>query len=281
MPTSGKKKADDSLIDKAIENSIDFERYMDETDFDSWFIDEVVETLKELGQETLPYEQFLANVKKLQNICSNIKKIGQRDFSGTENIEEFKRFLVYQLFDSKEKRLNAKCVSIKDSTEIARKKERENFEKAVNTLLIPLSHLQSSGIKSKDYWLVLFYNDLSICYSGLKNSSLSRGYAEEAIKIIKKMSVFEEFYERLRKAERSKDYTDLKKSAFLSSSLHKLYLIAVFNQAESERRSHIFLEAERHFKEIVDYGEKFQKKKLQLLLSSSVFRNTFLRSSQR
>jgi len=34
--------------------------------------------------------------------------------------------------------------------------------------------------------LILLYNDLSICYAGLDNSSMSRGYAEEARKIIEK-----------------------------------------------------------------------------------------------
>ena len=42
----------------------------------------------------------------------------------------------------------------------------------------------SESTSDKKNWRILFYNDLSICYAGLSNTSISRGYAEEARNII-------------------------------------------------------------------------------------------------
>ena len=245
-----------TLINKVIDASIKFEALMDSTDFDSWLENDSIAVLKKKGQEVTPFKNFNENKKALRNICSQIGGKRTNEFlKGGEN-SSLEKYLTCTLFKAKIKRLNAR---ISSDSEI----ERSNYEKILPLLFVALNRLQ----KLKDdltqqrkidekYWHIVFYNELSICYAGLGNSSISRGYAEEAKKIIEKEKSYKEFDEKLGDAKPTK-VTDIEKLEFVSSKLYDLYIVSLFSQAEAERRSYLYTEAEKHFKKIINYAEKY------------------------
>lgn len=246
----GKKVNDiNGLINKAIDDSIKFEALMDSTDFDSWLEDDSSDRLKEIGQEITPFENFKKNKEKLRNICLQMQQKGTNELPKNEDKSSLERYLIYQLFEAKIKRLDAKISSKSEA-------ERDNYKEALHLLFAALNHLQILEIdESERYWRIFFYNDLSICYAGLRNSSISRGYAEEARRIIEKEESYKEFDKKLNGDELTEG-TNIENHNFVSSKLYDLYIVAIFNQAEAERRSYLYAEAERNFKKIINYAEK-------------------------
>ncbi len=210
------------LVNEAIDASIKFEELMDITDFDSWLDDDNAVLLEDLGQDPAPFIIYEENKKKLKGIYESINSgVKKSNNSGDKSsLEE----IIFNLFQSKYIRMEARICSNK-------KEEEVKYREALYHLLSGLYTYQNPKAGNIDErLLVLLYNDLSICYAGLENSSLSRGYAEEARNIIE--------------GEQREFRKDPK--------LYHLYTIAIFNQAVAERRSYLYTEAERNFKKIID-----------------------------
>ena len=235
------------LINAAIEASIEFEELMDKTDFDSWLNVDTPETLKNMGQLVDPFTNYKDNEKKLKEICYQMKREVINNSSNSVVNSSLEEDPISKLFYSKHKRLDARICSDKED-------EEKEYNNALYILLSALNDLQNLERDNKDNMcLILLYNDLSICYAGLGKSSMSRGYAEEAREIIEKEKSYKEFGKKL-SANNSTNQKDIKDHDFVSSKLFKLYTIALFNQAEAERRSSLYTEAERNFKRIIKYG---------------------------
>jgi hypothetical protein len=62
------------LINAAIEASIEFEKLMDKTDFDSWLDTDSPETFKKWGQLVGPFINYKNNEKKLKEIYYQMKR---------------------------------------------------------------------------------------------------------------------------------------------------------------------------------------------------------------
>ena len=246
-------KRDDmkNLMDEAIDASIDFEKLMDETDFDSWLEDEVSDDLKRLGQTITPFNYYKTNIKTLERICHRSQNLGSNDPPDDKDESSLSKYLIFKLFDAKTKRVQARIVSKKED-------EGGKYEEALHILLSALNQLQIfKGNNIDKKWLVLLYNDLSICYAGLENSSMSRGYAQEAGWIIEKKDEsyakkYKTFCQKL-DANKPADIEDIKKYDFVSSRLYDLFTISVYNQAVAEQRSHYYSDAEKNFRRIIDY----------------------------
>lgn len=218
------------LVNEAIDASIKFEELMDKTDFDSWLDDDDAgkdnaKILEDLGQDPSPFRIYEENKKKLKGIYVSINS-GEKK-SNNSGDKSFLEEIIFNLFQSKYIRMEARICSNK-------KDEEDKYREALYHLLSGLYTFQNPAAGNIDEWLlVLLYNDLSICYAGLDNSSLSRGYAEEARNIIEGKQ------------------RDFKKDP----NLYYLYTIAIFNQAVAEKRSYLYTEAERNFKRIIGYVE--------------------------
>jgi tetratricopeptide (TPR) repeat protein len=216
------------VLSKAIKESMRFEELMDKTDFNSWFYPEQDTLFSDFKQDRSPYDEFTRNVLEMERICSELKKFGT-PILDLKNATKHESWLIYQLFDSKNKRLKVKTVI----NENLLKTEKEEFEEAANKLQIALSELHKMTFDYeivKDLWEILICNDLSICYSGTKNPSLSKGYADKAIGLIKEIN---------------SDDQEIK------SILTNLKSIANYNQAIAENNSKLFEEAEKSFKKII------------------------------
>ncbi|MGD0405988.1 MAG: MBL fold metallo-hydrolase [Candidatus Bathyarchaeia archaeon] len=226
---------------KAMKESMRFEEFMDKTDFNSWFYKELEQELVELNQEIRPYHEFVKNIDEMQNICLGSKDHGTKELPKQKAGEDFEKWLIYQLFDAKSKRLEARKVP---KGKILLKFEEQQFEEAANQLHIALSELRETEFK-EDIWAILFYNDLSICYSGVKNSALSKGYADKALTLIEK---------NIQELNSKQEITghDNVKNNLINSTLHELYLIAIYNRAIAENYSELLSEAEESFGIIID-----------------------------
>ncbi len=235
------------LVGQAIGVSMEFEEFMDQTDFDSWLKEDKVSGLKKKGQQVTPFRNYKENTSKLRDMCERIvkqKETGRSYETGEESASErLEDSLAGWLFKAKIERLDARITS-----------ETRYYIKSIRVLLRGLNHLLNSSDcrNSGEYWLILYYNDLSICYSGLNNSFLSQGYAQEALKIIEKEERYKKFDKEVSSGKLI-EAGNLANHPFVSSKLYDLYLVAVFNRAQAERRSYQRNEAERDFRIIIDY----------------------------
>jgi hypothetical protein len=156
------------LINAAIEASIEFEKLMDKTDFDSWLNVDTPETLKNMGQLVDPFTNYKDNEKKLKEICYQMKREVINNSSNSVVNSSLEEDPISKLFDSKHKRLDARICSDKED-------EEKEYNNALYILLSALNDLQNLEGDNKDNMcLILLYNDLSICYAGLGKSSMSR-----------------------------------------------------------------------------------------------------------
>ena len=233
------------LINEAIEESSEFEKLMDSTDFESWFESDDSNVLKKFEQGINPLNEFKKNKKKLERICCRMRKKGTSELPESRNKSSLDKYLVYKLFESKSKRVEARVNF-----------NRGGYEEARSNLSSVSDILQNSKEDINDKrWMLLVYNDLSICWAGLGNSSISRGYAEEAIKVVKNEKSYVQFGKRLN-AGNSNNGADIRNCCFVSSKLYYLYTVALFNQAVAEKRSTLYTAAERNFRKIIEYAEK-------------------------
>jgi len=238
------------LVNETITKSIEFEKLMDRTDFESWLKDDSISVLEQMGQEVAPFENYEENRKELRSICEQMKQKGINNLCKTGDKSSLEKYLVHRLFEAKAERLNARISYVS-------KKRGDYYEKGIYTLLDALIHLQNwrDDKNCREYWLILYYNDLSICYAELENSFISQGYAEKAKKIIEKKSSYKKFKQELNSAETLGGASKVN-HGFASSKLYVLYIIAVFNRAKAEKLSYQKSEAERGFKRIIDYAIK-------------------------
>ena len=123
--------------------------------------------------------------------------------------------------------------------------EKEEFDDAANQLQIALTELHRTEFK-ESIWAILFYNDLSICYSGTKNSSLSKGYADKALALIEENTSSQEFISH----EPKIGDTNFE-NIIVSSLLNELRLIALYNRAMAENNSELRSDAEKSFRIII------------------------------
>lgn len=222
---------------------------MDKTDFDSWLITDSESSLEEKypQQDTYPFRVYEKNKNELREILKIktdlINKLDKNNpsFSAEKNLIEW-------FFEAKKLRFNART-SYYDGI------VSDTYENLQSLLYRTINELKLLSTDNKKYWQILFFNELSICYSGLRNSFISRGYAEEARKIIERDEDYREFDKQLSKAK-FESVPGIGKHSFVSSGLYLLYTTAVFNQAEAEKRSYLYESAEKNFKKIVNYAIK-------------------------
>ena len=241
-----------NLINEAIDASITFEELMDKTDFDSWFENEDPNKFAQI-QDVTPFEKFKNDIKELRRICCQIKNKWGTELHEPEDKSSNEISLIFKLFDAKIKRVEARICSQKEDGE-------EIYKDALYHLLSALNPLQKpKGDNIDKRWLILLYNDLSICYAGLENSSMSRGYAQEARWLIEKKEEnyeesYKKFYQKL-DAEKPANRSNIKEHDFVSSKLYALYTVAIYNQAVAEKRSYYYSDAEKNFRRIIDFAE--------------------------
>lgn len=233
------------LVNECVQTSIEFETLMDKTDFDSWLETDNPGVLRGLRQEISPFHKFKKNKKKLESICCQMREKGTSKRPKSKDKSLLEKYIVYQLFESKSKRVKAR-ISFK----------KEEYEKALRDLLPVHDVLQNSkGVINDKRWMILLYNDLSICYAGLENSSMSRGYAEEAKRIMEEEESYEKFDQKF-SADNSVNMANIADDEFVSSRFYDLYVVTLFNQALAEKLSYSYSEAERDFKKIIKYAER-------------------------
>ncbi len=237
-----------NLIDEAIDASMEFEELMDKTDFDSWFENEDPAKFADI-QDVAPFKKFGKNIAELKEICNGMIK--EEDNQSAESVDKssLKKHIVKELFDAKFKRVEARICPIKEDGEGKYKEAQYCLLSALNQL-----HLHKQNSIEKKLWILL-YNDLSICYAGLENSSMSRAYAEEARKMIEKEKSYKEFEQKF-SDDNSTEMAGIANDEFVTTKLYVLYTVAIFNQAVAEKRSHYYTDAEKNFRRIIDYVER-------------------------
>lgn len=223
-----------------------YEEIMDKTDFDSWLKTDTEQKLDlDYPEQNIhPFRIFKDNIAELKKILQKKSTLNEELDETNPNFSKEKD-LIDRFFIAKETRLEARL----------NYDDEETYQKLRSGLFDSINVLQPMDFDSfpnKTYWLVLFNNELSICYAGLRNSSLSRGYAEEARKIIEKEESYQEFEKQLLE-KRSDRKINVKELVFVTSELYSLYTISLFNQAEAERRSYLYGDAEKNFMKIITY----------------------------
>lgn len=235
------------LIDETIAESIDFERLMDQTDFESWRENDDPSVLKAcFKQEPSAFCEFEKNKKELRRICCQMIKKGNSEPPRSEDKLSLEKYIVCQLFKSKSERFEARIDFGKG-----------HYKKARHYLLSVLNVLQNlKGNIIDKRWTILLCNDLSICYAGLDNSYMSMGYAEEAKRIMKKeyRGFCKQFNQKV-SVDDSTDAPNVIDDKFLSDRLDVLYTITLYNLALAEKRSHSYNYAERDLGKIIKYAQ--------------------------
>lgn len=234
---------------------------MEKIDFNSW-VEDTDEKILTNQYDKKAFEQYTKRVKEAEKIC-------KRFILDKNSEKEFVEGLLQDLFNAKLNRLEARRASEPDI-------EKNKYIEGANTLnlalnRIPLEYLQkpSEDDRKKDYDLlmILLYNDLSICYSGIKNSSLSRGYAEQSIELIERDVDYIKFKREIDDIRSGTDRnkatgSDYKKPSelpfvFGESKKYDLYTFALFCRGVAESRSFQKEEAEKTFMQIIKFVDKF------------------------
>jgi L-ascorbate metabolism protein UlaG (beta-lactamase superfamily) len=222
---------------------------MDSIDFDSW--DEKKDKTTPLTNEfdRKSFEHFNDQIEQARKICNQY-------VLNSEIKEEVIKKIFIDLFNAKLDRLDARIA-------FERNDIINNFIESAKTLqsalnCIDLNYLQKSSIgerkKDFDLLLILLYNDLSISYSGLRNSSLSRGYAEQSIELIRDNEGYSIFSKMVEPTD--VNYEEISKISFISGGLFDLYTYALFCRGVAEFRSSLKDEAEKTFKQIIEFADK-------------------------
>jgi len=208
-------------------DSIDFNSYL-ETEIDGLII------------ESQEYNDYLRNFSKASEILDRIQdKIGKKKFNSKK---ELPLLLIYELFEAKRLRLEAR----KQST---RKGEINKYLEEIHNLHKNFSYIakdyfydnQKDKTRDENYnWAkLLFYNEFAICYSGVAESSISLGYAERSIALLKELSP---------------KVDPLKEEFPQNNSL--LYTFALYNKGEAERLLGNISLSLKAFKKIIDRYKK-------------------------
>jgi len=212
------------LINDAIEASIKFEELMDSIDFNSYLLKEEVSEVV----ATTRYKIYENYITKAGDVADNI------------SIKSKNNKILKALFKAKKDRLDAR-----KQTEW--KKEEYNYIKAINKLNTALVSIDPNDFKGKvgnniykkNHWAkLLLYNEMAICYSGLAESSISLGYAERSISLLKKLHPKIDFSKREELQDRK-----------------LLYTFALFNKGEAERLLYNYNQSLKTFQNIIKIYE--------------------------
>lgn len=232
-----------TLIKNAIEASIDFEVLMDSIDFNSYLLeDQEVHSVKESSR----YQTYKNMIEKASECCEDIiKKIPNKIKDSTvppnsNDEDNLVQYLIYQLFEAKKNRLEGR-------QQVKWQEEKRKYIDCTHRLhkafdSIPKEKFydiqKDHGLVDNYNWAkVLYYNEMAICYSGLTESSMSLGYSERSISLLK------EIYPKIDSLEGVSDQ-DI-----------KLYTFAIYNKGEAERLLGNDELALKTFKKIVDIYE--------------------------
>ncbi len=235
-------KMEKDSIDGIIEKTLEFERLMDQIDFNSL-------KEKEYGKNPKENGTFRGAVRGLYTkIDSNIESIETKIANLDKKNWQYEKKILQGLIKAKEKRL---CARKKDY----REDEEHTYIDATNILhkafdKIDVKHFKNKKIETLHFydkfnWLkILCYNEFSICYSGLAESSMSLGYAEKAIELLKKICPdlekdIDENSDKWKKMWKKIPYRI------------RLYTFALYNKAEAERLRHNYISSLQVFRKII------------------------------
>jgi tetratricopeptide (TPR) repeat protein len=221
---------------------------MDSIDFSSW--DEKEDKTNPLCEfDRKFYDHYCEQVKCAKNICIQFKSELKGDIN-TETLND--------LFCAKLDRLKARRSFEPDDIRNKYIDSAYSLQKALNHISLDHFKKSSQSLRKKDldWLLILLYNDLSICYSGLKNSSLSRGYAEQSIELIKKDEDYIDFQNKIKFS--GDQLTNNQNLKFVNGKtrLYDLYTNALFCRGLAESGLSLKEEAEKTFRQIIHLGDK-------------------------
>jgi tetratricopeptide (TPR) repeat protein len=273
------------LIRKAIIASTSFDAQMDSIDFDTNIPSQIDQV--SINEQKI-FTSYFDKISKAQNLCEDIinqldkignikekeekeyplnlvstlietKKASQSNKQKTRFANYYCQYLIWQLF-------TAKIIRIDGRKQANRKKEVEYYQRAKQILNSAFNTIEQGNFinnqKKKKFtdnynWAkILYYNELSICYSGLAESSMSLGYAEESYSLL-----------NILYHNNSENYMafDGKKQARIndvisSFQILNLYTFALYNKGEAERNLHDDDKALRTFHKIVEIWSNKNKR---------------------
>jgi len=204
------------LIYCAIDASVEFEKLMDSIDFNSYLPEK-----KEIDnvKKSERYRKYCDNFKITKGICQKVIDDIEKFMLSSSKIENKELYchLISHLFKAKKFRLEGR-------SKITPEEEKQNYINAIHTLQKSFYEISETNFyrnqKKKNLeddfnWVkVLFYNELAICYSGLVDSSISLGYAERSLDLLKEL---------------------FPKIESQNIRIVKLYTFALYNKGEAER----------------------------------------------
>ena len=257
------KKGDDitSLIKKAIDASTKFEALMDSIDFNSYLPEE--EEKAEI-KKTNRYHAYRNMLKKAFKSCQDVveeipderEEITLKESSDPKKLAPY---LIYQLFKAKEIRLEGREQTTREDEKKKYIKAKYKLHKAF--ISIPLENFYGkveNRIYNKNNWAkVLYYNEMAICHSGLTESSMSLGYAEQSISILEELHPVLENIENM-KVDNWRSKIETKGESLSFSLIIKLYTFALYNKGEAERLLHNDDSAMRTFRRITKIYKKWK-----------------------
>jgi len=256
------------FIVRAINASMHFEEIMDRIDFNSYLLEDKKKIEK---NQPSGYSIFLRMVKvealkyykeSIQNKLP--KRVKSENFSsGLQNQEDLTYYLIYRLFEAKKTRLAGR-------QEVRKREERcyKNGVKDLNKAFdnIEKKYFDYNGKNIFEYYnwaKVLYYNELSIYYSGLARSSMSLGYAEESIFLLEKihpelLSFNKPDNKRIDIICRLKSRYRGLNNKISPADIIKLYTFALYNKGEADRLLKKLDSAKSTFQRIVDIYANFK-----------------------
>lgn len=270
----------DQIIENAIKASFAFENIMDTIDFNSFLLDaksrpsktdspmnykiyvnktyhafdickETINTLKDIEaiiQSVIPKDSHNHLNYFIWQLFEE-KKVALKDLEFTEQVSKktdyINQYLIWRLFEAKKQRLEGR----KQTNRTVEIEKYDLAKQLLNTALdsIPLKSDLNNQNKIKlaedfNWAKILFYNELAICYSGLAESSLSLGYSERTLSLLKEI------------------YPFLDSDTKVPAQILNLYTCALCNKGEAERNLHDYDKALRTFNKIISLLRRKKKK---------------------
>ena len=219
-----------SLINKAIDASIEFEGIIDSIDFNSYLPGEQED---EKVKKSSKYKSYYKD--KIDNALASLN-VEENKQSNPNDEYKFIKKLIDELFNAKKIRLDGR-------QQVEWKEETKRYDECTCLLHSNLDsiHLQEEKFNDirKDNETtdrfniirVLYYNELAICYSGFKKSSMSLGYAEESIALLEKLYSGLKNFEKPTGDILNKRLADSKKVIENLSHIIGLYTFALLTSA--------------------------------------------------
>jgi len=230
------------FINQIIKKTLEFEGFVDRIDFNSLKEEDYKDNKTNSGKDV--WRQVIQNLygevkDSLKSLHGIIKKSNKK----------YSSFL-NELIKAKGKRLEARKQDY-------RKAEEDIYIESTNILhkefdKIPVNFFKKKENETLNFyeklnWLkILYYNEFSIFYSGLAESSMSLGYAERSIELLKKIcpdlkkdvATDNDTWEKLWKEKGTRIFI-------------RLYTFALYNKAEAERLRHNYISSLQVFRKII------------------------------